>query len=281
MNIIGITGQASSGKDTIAARLVDEYNYQQIALADPLKRFGYHVFSFDTVQLWGPSQMRNAFDPRYTLCEIRSSGLHLDAKSLSSVKRACDAAWGAAAAQVLEYGQDWLKEVLSDDDDYNKAFDLLCYWFVSLGHKHSELSPRIMLQSLGTQFGRESISEDVWIDYALKLCTKLLRGQGSWRYSPQKGAISCEIEEKPSGIVISDVRFTNELTAIKAAGGRVIRVERDVAKGKVGIENHASEVEQQGFNINALDAVINNNKTLDDLYDAVDMLVNTTRGQNT
>ncbi|MFK0290315.1 hypothetical protein ACIQU6_07510 [Streptomyces sp. NPDC090442] len=37
MNGIGIIGRARSGKDTVAARLVEQHGFQRMALADPLK----------------------------------------------------------------------------------------------------------------------------------------------------------------------------------------------------------------------------------------------------
>jgi hypothetical protein len=42
--IIGITGKAGAGKDTIADYLVSNHNYTKIALADPIKRLVKDVF---------------------------------------------------------------------------------------------------------------------------------------------------------------------------------------------------------------------------------------------
>jgi len=39
MNIIGITGRARSGKDTLAKILVDRYGYRRLAFADPIREF--------------------------------------------------------------------------------------------------------------------------------------------------------------------------------------------------------------------------------------------------
>jgi hypothetical protein len=63
--IIGISGQAGSGKDTCADFIVEDYQYVKISLADPLKRICQDVFDFSDKQLWGPSQYRNEPDKRY------------------------------------------------------------------------------------------------------------------------------------------------------------------------------------------------------------------------
>ncbi len=41
--LIGLTGYAQHGKDTIAQVLVDEYGFRQVAFAEPLKRLAYEL----------------------------------------------------------------------------------------------------------------------------------------------------------------------------------------------------------------------------------------------
>lgn len=77
-------------------------------------------------------------------------------------------------------------------------------------------SPRKFLQLLGTEFGRNMISESVWVDACIQ---KAMRYKNS---------------------VISDVRFNNEAEAIINQGGKIIRVLRP--QGKTIEENsHSSE----------------------------------------
>lgn len=63
--IVGLSGLAGSGKDTLADLLSVKEDYVKIALADPMKHFCKEVFEFTDEQLWGPSACRNAGDPRY------------------------------------------------------------------------------------------------------------------------------------------------------------------------------------------------------------------------
>jgi hypothetical protein len=67
-------------------------------------------------------------------------------------------------------------------------------------------SPRQMLQSMGTEWGRNSVHDEIWIRIALE------------RAKPELAA--------GRGVVITDVRFDNEAQAIIDAGGEVWRVVR-------------------------------------------------------
>jgi hypothetical protein len=80
-------------------------------------------------------------------------------------------------------------------------------------------SPRFAMQTLGTEWGRNLIGPDFWLDTAMKKATT-------------------------GDTVITDVRFPNEVNAVKAHGGTVIRIvaEGDTvfAESAVGTD-HASE----------------------------------------
>jgi hypothetical protein len=63
--IIGISGRAGSGKDTVGGFLRADHRFVSIAFADPMKRFCADLFDWDEEQLWGPSDLRNEPDLRY------------------------------------------------------------------------------------------------------------------------------------------------------------------------------------------------------------------------
>ena len=65
MNIIGISGLAGSGKDTVADWLLENEGFIKVSLADPIKRFAMDLWEFSEQQLWGESKYRNAPDYRY------------------------------------------------------------------------------------------------------------------------------------------------------------------------------------------------------------------------
>lgn len=67
MNIIGISGLAGSGKDTVADYLLHNTGFVKVSLADPIKRFAMDVWEFTEEQLFGASKYRNAPDFRYRI----------------------------------------------------------------------------------------------------------------------------------------------------------------------------------------------------------------------
>lgn len=67
-------------------------------------------------------------------------------------------------------------------------------------------SPRQLLQSLGTEWGRDAVHPEIWIRIAMERASRHL--------------------SVGLAVVITDVRFDNEAAAIVAAGGEVWKVVR-------------------------------------------------------
>lgn len=260
IRLMGVSGQLNSGKDTVAEYLMKEYGFTRVGLADPIKRFGYHVFLFTNKQLWGPSNNRNSVDSRY-----------VDKHS---------EAWDSAEARMIAYGRQFCTDVLGTDDsvEVEKAYCELVHWFVWLREKyHRELSPRVMLQTLGTEWGRERIHTDLWMNYGLRVSKTLLHLDGStrpWSYDPLEGvkpATGTSSQDTVRGVVISDVRFENEFRAIREAGGSVVRVIRpdtDADASTVGVAGHVSEAQE--FSFANFDFILNNDRTLLELFENLD-----------
>lgn len=251
--IIGVSGQLGSGKDTVAEHLIHEHGFARMALADPIKRFGYHVFLFTEQQLWGASQYRNFEDPRY---------------------REGSKAWGAAEGRVVLLGLDFCRSLLGTDE-VDDAYKALIHWFFWLRTEHPNLSPRVMLQALGTEWGREAVHEDIWINALIAQARTLLHEDGNtkeWEYDPLKGLTRQDKPRKAArGVVVSDVRFSNELAAIRAEGGSIIRVVRpatDSQAQETGIAGHASEAQE--FTMDKFDFLVQNEHSLKELYQSVD-----------
>ena len=55
MKLIGITGKARSGKDTVAQMLYAQHAFTRIAFADPLKLAAQQMFGLTTEQTWHDS----------------------------------------------------------------------------------------------------------------------------------------------------------------------------------------------------------------------------------
>ena len=142
------------------------------------------------------------------------------------------------------------------------------WWASRLGM--SELTPRGVLQYWGTEVCRRGFHDDIWI-----------------------ASLENKLRNSKDDIVISDCRFPNEIKSIKDAGGIVVRVVRGpdpvwfddavamnsgpknmrwaLAKDAMSKHNiHASETAWAGTNF---DAVLDNNGTLDHLYQQINDLV--------
>lgn len=100
-----------------------------------------------------------------------------------------------------------------------------------------ERSVRYMMQTLGTEWGRQLIHPDIWVRVA-----------------------EVELGLRGDGMIISDVRFDNEAEFIRRAGGTVIHLTRPDAPT---VEAHASEA---GIKQSPRDKYIINDGTVDELY---------------
>lgn len=141
------------------------------------------------------------------------------------------------------------------------------WWSERLG---MQITPRWVLQQWGTEVCRRAFHDDIWI---ASLENRLLKSKDD--------------------IVISDVRFPNEIAAIHKAGGLVVRVKRGVdpewfehaANVNAGPTNmswaissarlrefgiHASETSWVGGKI---DHTLTNDGSIDELFESIKGLV--------
>ena len=235
--IIGISGLAGSGKDTAADFLVRDHGFVKVSLGDLLKRIARDVFGFSIEQLWGPSQSRNAPDERYPrphgffrVNRCACCGFNFSAK-----------AWGSPIA------------------------------FQEESRKHPcYLTPRFALQQLGTEWGR-TCYPNTWIDYALNVAKKL-NDEGGYNYDKIHG-LSADWrpgdDNWKTSVVIPDIRFKNEVDALKTAGAKLIRIVRPNAGLGGAAGAHVSETEQSGIPDSVFDGVIVNSGTLAELEEMV------------
>lgn len=117
--------------------------------------------------------------------------------------------------------------------------------------KFWKVTPRKVLQFIGTDLFREQLHLIMpWI------------GKDIWVKAVEKKILDIWKNNENQVVVITDVRFDNEVDAVKNLGGIVIRVNRPSVNTDVDV--HPSEI-----NIEKLDADINiiNDGTLDDLYE--------------
>lgn len=107
------------------------------------------------------------------------------------------------------------------------------------------LSPDVrgLMQRMGTEVGRNMFGENFWVDAAI------------------------DSIEDGSKVVFADVRFINEVDAIKGLGGQVWRISR---KGVGPANDHISET---ALNDYIFDSYINNDGTIEDTNKCIDDLL--------
>ena len=107
------------------------------------------------------------------------------------------------------------------------------------------IKDRKLLQWLGTDWGRDTISKTLWIDI--------------W-----KAEVAVLKQVHPSDIIVcDDVRFDNEAEALKSAGGTLVKLVSTATAKRIdihsGISNHSSEA---GVDPKYVDLTLENNGTL-------------------
>ena len=172
-----------------------------------------------------------------------------------------------AVAHVFGWDRTLLEGRTKEAREWREQVDP--WWSARL--KMPKLTPRWILQHWGTDVCRVAFHDDIWI-----------------------ASLENKMRKTGDNIVISDVRFPNEIKAIHNSGGQVIRVKRgddpvwyDAAisfnRGPNGnatwslskmqldqLRIHASEYSWVGGNI---DDIVFNNSSVDDLFGQLKNLV--------
>lgn len=129
------------------------------------------------------------------------------------------------------------------------------------------LTPRWVLQYWGTEVCRKTFHDDIWI-----------------------ASLENKLRQSKDNIVVSDVRFPNEVTAIKNLGGMVLWIKRGklpnwVETAKLAMYGDNSSINKmQELKIHSsewawintnFDAEITNDGTIQNLYDGVQQVLST------
>jgi len=165
-----------------------------------------------------------------------------------------------AVAAVFGWDRELLEGSTLESRAWRETVDP--WWAERLQMTH--LTPRWVLQYWGTEVCRQGFHDDIWI-----------------------AALENRLRQRTGHTVISDVRFPNEITAIRNQGGRIIWVQRGAlpewydlaAESNHGTFNHmktaypevhASETSWVGTKF---DAEVDNNGSVEQLYEQLKNLV--------
>jgi hypothetical protein len=266
VNIIGISGFAGSGKDTVANFLLENDGFIKLSLADPIKRFAMDTWEFSEEQLFGDSKYRNIPDKRYYIGSENDNTLSFNGVIWDDNKNKwCSFIDNDNKKTIIGYFDTEGEAALAYDQRAVELFGDSVKTNTSM-----YLTPRLALQNIGTE-GTKFIDSNVWIRYAVRTATKLLEaGPKELCYSQVHGLQSYRkrsksFPEKVKTVIIPDVRFRDEINYIKKIGGKLIRVIKPDAGLSGDFAFHQSEIEMVSIPDSEFDIVINNIGTLLDL----------------
>ena len=172
-----------------------------------------------------------------------------------------------------ELGEEWwkIKSTMIHNDKF-KTKDIIYYdykhlsflndtiinldktQFISMNIEVIKITPRLLLQLLGTDCGRNIIHPNIWVN-------SLMREYFCVQSDLAPNGIDC-----PNWI-ITDMRFLNEMEAVKKRGGITIRVNRNLEESK---DQHESETELDNAEF---DYVIDNNSDIQSLIEKVKIIL--------
>ena len=250
-NLIGISGKMGSGKDTVGKILqylscsppsVDEINHMMKFITNDKYKSNLDIASNYQIKKYADK-----------LKDIVCLLLNCTREDLEDRE-----------FKEKELGEEWwyYTDTLFKGNlyGYNEYHDKLKY---DLNYYIIKLTPRKLLQLLGTDCGREIIHPNIWVN---ALFADYKSGY------VEQGVGWVETEDDYPNWIITDVRFPNEAKAIKDRGGIVIRVNRlDVDKFTANFPQtlHPSETALDDYEF---DRVIDNNGSMEELIEKVNKL---------
>lgn len=264
-NLIGITGKMQSGKDTIGK--IIQYltckNMDKDSYWSQADFFGDNFHAAKWLSLNSDYQIMKFAD---SLKDMVCILLNCTREQLEDKE-----------FKEKELGEEWDKYYIFGGNAVDKKTIIKRYmeehsilpseyW---LNSKRLPLTPRLLLQLLGTECGREIIHPNIWCNSLMSKYTKKFTGK-----TFHAAGIGREVHdtEYPNWI-ITDVRFPNEADAIKERGGIIIRVNRkhgyNTPDGKwkeMPIDYHESETALDNYDF---DYVIENDTTIAELKEKV------------
>jgi hypothetical protein len=212
MTIIALGGTKGSGKDTMAAVLTKRYGFTRIALADPLRELCAEVFRL-------PYNLFLDYDKKDA--PLPDGKLILDYHHIDKIR-----------VRLEEWGFPVDYEARENMEEY---------------YGQEFVTPRQILQSVGTNLIRNFSNPEIWIILAFSKMSK----------------------EAGHKFVITDCRFENERRAFKQAGATLCLIKR----GEKDPEN--KQIGEDTGDEDDYHVIFNNVGTLNQFNGEVDVWYNT------
>lgn len=244
--IVGISGKKQSGKNTVALiwqylydyydYYYDYHNYKHPITVEDFKEYAKNNHHLKSVWI----QKSFAHKIKQITCILLGCTMEQLEDPIFKETPLGEEWW------VIKLPSNGIIPYLGDYPPFYKKYDVI------------KLTPRMLMQMLGTEFGRDMVHPNIWVNATFA------------DYQPNGAPYNslgdvfddlklCPSETKIPNWIITDVRFFNEAQAIKDRGGILIRVDRD-SDSK---DSHISENELITYK--DWDYVIDNNGSLSEL----------------
>jgi hypothetical protein len=273
--LIGVSGKIGSGKDTIGS--IIQYLTSESSIKHSSKYRPFKIF----LEKGGGNAPRQ-FDFHYQSdYEIK--------KYADSLKDIVCLLIGCTREQLedhefkdTELGEEWIQYAYADGFDFqyrngeeNRVMNsVLCdkeqyeyergiNWQTAYKTK---LTPRILLQVIGTNLFRDKLLPNIWVN---ALFSKYRPDGYELGNNKHIADVLEDIHHNTLNYpnwCITDMRFPNELEAIKKRGGISIRVNRDNGTRAIDTSPHASETALDNAEF---DYIVDNNGSIEELIDKV------------
>ena len=257
--LIGISGKIGSGKDTVGKiiqYLVWKSRVEKGEL--PLSVYSFSDFARET-----------SFGKNQSGFEIK--------KYADKLKDMVCMAIGCTREQLedrdfkeKELGEEWNCYIFNNGKKEELTLDFEIARILSCDNRviSRTMTPRLLLQIIGTECIRDKVHPNAWVnalfaDYKYEIHRSEV---------PTRAAGFIDQHVYPNWI-ITDMRFPNELEAVKSRGGISIRVNRpwvDKNKEHQVITEHPSET---ALDDAEFDYTIENNSTIEDLIHTVNLIL--------
>lgn len=215
INLIGISGKIGSGKDEVGRiiRRLTDPAHPAVSAMSPWKIVKYTDKLKDVVCLLLGCTREQLEDREFKNTPLGSE-------------------WNRFETYFVENDKTLM---LHDTLEEAKAFWNTVSGDIEVKYRERQLTPRLILQLMGTEAGRNIIHPNIWVN-ATFADYKFIKGKylrhDTHKEFDDNGKLLREqlvpvFEQVFPNWIITDVRFPNEAEAIRQRGGKLIRLERD------------------------------------------------------
>lgn len=265
--IIGVSGKINSGKDTIGSIIQYLTLYNDLGYSHPISANDMDNWIKRSQQVPSNWEIRK-FAGKLKECVSLITGISLEDLEKQDVKNSLLGEdwirYGYADGFIRKYvGDGKMSDPIMNNVQCSKEkyeYEYRVNW--QTAYKH-EYSVRDILQLLGTEVGR-AIHNDFWVN-ALFV-----------DYDVPYNWSKVNDEHPEPNWIITDLRFPNELEAVKKRNGITIRVNRDdfervsIGEEVIKLPIHSSET---ALDDATFDYTIDNNGTIDELIIKVRLIL--------